>query len=700
MPLRITQHVDNNLDWVEPLIECPRPLLNKLISVLPSNLTCLNLEGAHCTDATFTLLSRNGPLANSLRHLNLQINDITDRSASLWRKFQSLESLCLFQSRHLGESTYKAISRLPLLESLELDGRECDLLAMVSILFHGESLPRLRSLRIEGGDADDEDFVASVIPLLELRANRELLEVVSFGLTPFEPAFRPFFELLPRLVESPFSFADLNHIEQLGPTGVENFSTIALNSLTLTAEQIRRVLLSMPLLTSLTLADISFGAFEDEADLAVFRSSASLQSLLFDKCRSVPGGLRFPSSLSSLKYVASSLTPINSLTVPQSEDQQLLNASGLVQILVNDLGDSLTTLHILEMSNFPAQPLDAVYNRLHNLQNVSFSWVGEGYFVDTRRISPPKLQSVEFSNKSSDFLPIFQRAPELFSLRITEDSANASTAESLRSLTSQSTPSLKRLMLETTIPFKEQSLHSSFIDSLLGLDSLEVLWSRHLIAAEDLPRLTALSRLHSLILYNTPSIDIISCSGVFRHLLSLSLAWCGLHNFDSIAPLPWLQHLSMASVNFGSCKRLLFSRTHFPNLQTLSLQSVSHLKVQAVRLPVLTQIRMTHLESVRIEVSQCSSLVEASFNTLHRCPEFSLEDNLKLSKLAIHYTKFWPDTMVSVLCPSIQIFSFTDAGERSEIMRDLCRSISSGKHFKHLKCTDEFYLEPADAPPQ
>eukprot|EP01122_Echinamoeba_exundans_P017970 TRINITY_DN9903_c0_g1_i1.p1 TRINITY_DN9903_c0_g1~~TRINITY_DN9903_c0_g1_i1.p1 ORF type:complete len:809 (+),score=103.33 TRINITY_DN9903_c0_g1_i1:51-2477(+) len=693
MPLHVPP-LEDDLGFNGPQFQFPRRLLNQIISIMPSNITCLNLDGTRCTDATFSVLAQNTSLAKSLRHLNLRHADITDVSAKKWKLLQSLESLCLTEPLYIGQETYAAISKLPRLQSIELtDNSNCLHKTILSILLRPESLPQLRSYRVKGWCNVDEVLMQHITSLLENRPNNQLIEEFLVERRLYRPSFHRFLQLLPNLIEPPFSFADVAQIESLfleGATKKWRMVALEQSDPPVNPQSIRRIFEMLPNLTHLRFNNTTFDHFDQEEDLNVFRVSASLQKLVFNHCKSVPDALRYPASLRTLRFMGSSFASNLSNKIPPAE------GTILVQNIVGDVGASLKKLDIHQTpGGFPANPLEVLYNRLFNCEKAVFSWVSNDLLVSTKPIVCPKIRSLDFSRASSTFAPIVRYAPQLLSFRLADVPSNV-IAECLMSLTTKSTPLLKRLYVDMTSSFREKSTHSSVIDALLRLDTIEVLSSRFLLVQEDLAELASLTRLQSLTLYAMKPVDMVGARHVFRNLISLSLHDSEITNWNSIGRLPWLQNLFMASVKFvDGVDHLKIDAINFPSLEILSVSGIDNMKFEVAKLPHLTRLQVMVCKSARFDVFQCRSLTWAHFSHIPLCRQFCLVDNFALRVLVIHMTAFSEETIVDVACPNIQSFRFRDAGTRSPVMLQLCRLISSGKRFKLLECPHPYYFDPA-----
>jgi hypothetical protein len=621
------------------------------------------------------ILATNLAPSNCLRHLNLPSNDLTDASASLWCHFGSLHSLSLRDSSHIGESTLLAVSKLPILQDLDLGTlRTCTIDVSLSILLDCDVLPHLRSLRVKESQLDEQRFL-TVINRLEKRPNLDRIEAISCGRVVYLPSLKRFFELLPNLIKSPFNFLSLDHIEELGravtdrllnicllPSPAVPFSRASLDDL--------RLVLTMPNLTSLELERHDFGAsVQDDKDgsLAFLQQFHSLRKIEFDYCKRVPEGLRYPRSLRKLVLRNCELITVN----------QIPPGSSFVNQLLADAPE-LSELDLYHSVDLDASLLNIIYNDFTCLKDFSFCWDIDERDSTLINVKQSLLESFDFSYQPTDMYPFFESANQLRSFRMMEGRLNDIADQCIQSLSPESTPNLKRLCLCMGAP--EEESHDLIIQTLTRLESLDYLSTDELLQQPDLSPLRPLTRLQTLVLGRIPSIDMLESHDVFQNLLNLSLRTSSLANFEQMPPLPWLQHLSLQRSELSYSHLLSFNSTIFPRLESLDIRGFSKIDIQVSGLLNLISVFISATES-SIKIIDCPVITSAFFQYLNDCPRFLIENTPNLRTLSILRTKFKSNTRLSVACQSVEVLILPPYEE----MRELFLNITSGPNFRRLE---------------
>jgi hypothetical protein len=133
------------------------------VSGLSANTTNIDLDNLRINDDFIAALASSSA-APGLKHLRARGGSISDSSAHMWIQFSNLESLYLEKCPGWGPPSFRAISKLQHIRTLEAWSPFFAVDNLARIWLDKEALPELRSLKIGGRGIDDcaEGLVAAV----------------------------------------------------------------------------------------------------------------------------------------------------------------------------------------------------------------------------------------------------------------------------------------------------------------------------------------------------------------------------------------------------------------------------------------------------------------------------------------------------------------------------------------------------------
>jgi hypothetical protein len=161
----------------------PPAVVSTLLSHFAEGLHRVHLHGSYVDDDAIKVLSLS-PAAKTIRELHFAQSYISDASAHVWLRFSALQILELSECNLLDASTYAALAKHQLLESLSFTLHLAGALpasAIVPILLQPDALPSLTSLNAISGDPAHSIYLNDLVALVRRRPNREQFRQLRYA---------------------------------------------------------------------------------------------------------------------------------------------------------------------------------------------------------------------------------------------------------------------------------------------------------------------------------------------------------------------------------------------------------------------------------------------------------------------------------------------------------------------------------------
>jgi hypothetical protein len=578
----------------------PAPILTYFLTNLSSNLSTLKLHHAFLNDVSFSILAESSA-AKNLRCLDLERLEITDRSAHLWKNFESLEDLHLLTVMWVSRKTLESISKLQRLRNIELLGNWTCKMDDFFVFFGPDSVPSLQTFHLTMAVASDDSTIPRLIQLLRLRPNRERLTSVVLGLFSYRAEYAELFQLCPNLRRSSFFFTSLDDIESSGASPSITYLDLQHLVHTLDDVEMSRFVQLCPNLEELFLA---YGQISLEHES--FKSFRNLRTLDLNGVSGITTITSYPSTLSNVAFkeckIAGAL-PVNQLTS---------------FMLANLIRDAPGLEKFFSLSTFPLDKthLEMLYGGLRSAETISF-------FFDT--ISATEVtafhypasslawHSFDLSQPGKGYIPEIGYLPALKKLCINPLVRNSEEKPDLRiTLSHEALPNLRYLILgfyQYEVDISDVEAEYDNICSLapsLGHLTLLGEWSSFLSG-----QLSRLHRLQSLLIERTSN---FSFTPAMQNLLyleisrSLSSSWV-----DPGLRFPYLQRLNLDTADIK--QNITITAEQFPSLQHLEVKYLAKIGLEIRNHPKLFSISLSSMHSfTHIDIIGCTNLYSMTMN--------------------------------------------------------------------------------------
>jgi hypothetical protein len=613
----------------------PAPIIEYFLRNASSNLATLKLHSAFLNDASFSLLATSAA-AKDLRCLHLDSVNITDKSATLWHKFDALEELVLSEAAWTTKKTFESISKLPNLRKIDLMGNPNMLITDYFVIFGPDGAPALEEFKIQEAAGLDLATIHNLIGTLRLRQNRETLTSIVLGMFPYKSEYAPLFELCPNLKRNMFFFTSLDDVESTGASNIMTHINVRNLVPSLDDAGLERFVRLCPNLEVLSLRQTAI-----QLEKGSFSSFTNLRSLEFI---GTPGTETVTSYPPTLKNIVFDICPLpgafpsffgfNNPTLPAPSIDEL--TTRMLGDLIRDAPD------LAEFFAFRTFPLKNKH------MEMLFNGLKSARFIETHIDSEPPASEIAQFNCPSSLVKRYEmdrwsqatkgHVPRILSLPYLQDL-------SLRPfIQTKEVPAETRVLLSHKALPNLRCLQVGFVEQQASLTDVEAEYDHICSLAPSLRHLSVngnwksffsgkLSELHRLQSLQIECVADFAFTPTMQNLWHLELTRLVAPSWlDSTMRFPHLRRLKLDRAAIK--QKIVITQEQFPSLEFFDLIGIANIGLDIIDHPKLFSIVLSSIFSfTHVEITGCTNLFSLVVSNFVGCFKTVVQGNANLRQL-------------------------------------------------------------------